>query len=683
MSGETATESQTIEKTWNEIRDLVAELSRLAQTDVTPAQFYAEYLRRIVEAMAAMGGAVWARDGNGPVELLAQIGLEAAGVLESQATRTAHDRILLSAMAQGEALVVPPRGGIAADREAANPGDLLLVVSPLKMGEDAFGVVELFQRPGARPSAQRGYVQFVKQMSGLAGSFAMARQLRQLRSRQQVWQLLENFTRSVHGSLNPRKTAYTLANEGRTFVECDRLSVCLQNGGKSMPEAVSGQDLLDRRSSSVRLLGKLATTVVRAGEAVWYAGDNENLPPQIARAANDYVEAAHARCVAIVPLFAPQPTETRNQPKVVGGPPPRVLAVLVAEWYGKAEPGDGPRERMNAVAEHGALALANAIEHHSLFLLPVWQALGWLLGLFRVHKLPRTLAILGVVAGIVAALCLVPADFTVRGDGSLEPFVRRNVFAPANGIVADLKTEHGREVAEGDVVVVLKSDELKQKLSGIQGEIQLTEKRLQSLARRPKEELPPNERAQLAADEEEQQSALASLKEQRTEIETQIASLKVTSPITGTVTTWNLTDTLTARPVQRGDILLEVADLTSEWILEVHMPEHRMGHLLDAQRDLKPDLSATFILATDPGTTYDGKIDPEALALAAELDEQHGNSVLVTVRFDKSKFGARQREFLRPGAGVTVKVHCGKRAIGYVWFHDVYEFIQSRILFRL
>ena len=38
---------------------------------------------------------------------------------------------------------------------------------------------------------------------------------------------------------------------------------------------------------------------------------------------------------------------------------------------------------------------------------------------------------------------------------------------------------------------------------------------------------------------------------------------------------------------------------------------------------------------------------------------------------------------LKVGADVKVKVHCGRAAVGYVWFHELWEFIQSRILFRL
>ena len=37
---------------------------------------------------------------------------------------------------------------------------------------------------------------------------------------------------------------------------------------------------------------------------------------------------------------------------------------------------------------------------------------------------------------------------------------------------------------------------------------------------------------------------------------------------------------------------------------------------------------------------------------------------------------------LRPGATVTGKVYCGRRAVGYVWLHDFFAYIQSRIFFR-
>jgi hypothetical protein len=52
--------------------------------------------------------------------------------------------------------------------------------------------------------------------------------------------------------------------------------------------------------------------------------------------------------------------------------------------------------------------------------------------------------------------------------------------------------------------------------------------------------------------------------------------------------------------------------------------------------------------------------------------------VLVRVAIDKT-----QLPDLRPGASVTARIDCGTRPIGYVWFHDVWEFVQTQVLFRL
>ena len=42
--------------------------------------------------------------------------------------------------------------------------------------------------------------------------------------------------------------------------------------------------------------------------------------------------------------------------------------------------------------------------------------------------------------------------------------------------------------------------------------------------------------------------------------------------------------------------------------------------------------------------------------------------MLVKVAIDKGDL-----DYLRPGADVMAKIHCGRRSLGYVWFHDVYQ----------
>ena len=50
--------------------------------------------------------------------------------------------------------------------------------------------------------------------------------------------------------------------------------------------------------------------------------------------------------------------------------------------------------------------------------------------------------------------------------------------------------------------------------------------------------------------------------------------------------------------------------------------------------------------------------------------------MLVTVDFDKQQLAE-----LRPGMTVFAKLHCGRRSIGYIWFRELFEVVQTRLLF--
>jgi hypothetical protein len=195
------------------------------------------------------------------------------------------------------------------------------------------------------------------------------------------------------------------------------------------------------------------------------------------------------------------------------------------------------------------------------------------------------------------------------------------------------------------------------------------------LAQRDEEERAQLDEGRAAAEEEELRRWLESLQAQHAILVQRKHELAITSPIRGEMITWNAPELLTSRPVSRGQHLLTVADLDGPWILELRLPDHRAGHLLDAQKARGRDLAVSFILATDPNTRYRGRIDD--VARTTELDESETPSLIVRVRFAENQIG-----LLRPGATVIAKIHCGRRSLGFVWFHELIEFVQSRVLFR-
>ena len=680
MSTEQSLNPELIEQTKQQIRSLVNEIAQLAKSDITPQEFYGEFLTRVVSALAAVGGIVWAIDDEGRLALQYQINLQQSGLRDNEEGQQQHGHLLSRVMAGGEPLLVPPHSGIGEDDDqASNPTDHLLVLGPLKTEMETLGVVEIFQRPEAGLSTQKGYLRFLVQMCDLASDFLTSRQLRHFTDRQTLWTQLEDFTGLVHASLDPRQTAYMIANEGRRLIECDRVSVAIRHGRKCRIEAVSGQDLFDKRSNTVRLLGELATKVVDTRDPIWYTGDTSDMAPQVEEAVQEYVDDSHSKTVAVLPLNRPGLREEEQDPDNPEEPEPPIGALIVEQIEDSRIP-DTMLHRVDVVAKHSSTALANAMEHQNLFLMPVWRALGNTRWVFQARTLPKTLSISAAVLVVILGLIFVPWNFELKANGSLEPVDRSEVFAKVDGVVKSVPVSHGQMVEKGQLLLELRSSDLRIQMRQLRGDLSATEQQIISKRWQIKNgRLRQEEKNQLTGE-------VQSLEEKRRSLQTQLAlleekekDLKVTSPRAGQVITWDLQNLLDGRPVGRGQVLMQVADTQGPWQLELQMPEDSMGYIVQAQRDQeKKDLPVTFILATDPGEEFEGNI--KDIHYSAEVRGEEGNTVLIKVEIADSV----DREMfpdLRPGTEVTAKVYCGRRSIGFVLLHKAFAFVQSRIIF--
>ena len=286
---------------------------------------------------------------------------------------------------------------------------------------------------------------------------------------------------------------------------------------------------------------------------------------------------------------------------------------------------------------------------------------------------------------------MVPGDFDLEGRGTLQPVTRQEVFARIDGQVVAVNVKHLDPVTAGAILATMRSTELDAKITELEGQIQARQSELQSIETlrvSERRNMTPAEEKQLTGRKQEIEVTIRSLQEQLKLHRGKKADLAIRAPLAGAVTTLDVRDRLIGRPVARGDALLSVANLEGEWELEVRMPEDRMGHILQARQELQrrrrehpgenlpEDLPVKFILATDPGVTFEGVV--KEIHHRAEVRGDDGNTVLIKVAIDKSELPQ-----LRPGASVVAKLHCGRQGIGYVWFHDLIEFVQAKILFRL
>ncbi|HIQ21981.1 MAG TPA: HlyD family efflux transporter periplasmic adaptor subunit [Planctomycetes bacterium] len=669
-----------IEETKQQIRSFVNEIAQLARADIEPEQFYGEFLQRVIAALAAVGGAVWTVEEPGRLTLGYQINLHRTNLREDQDAQIRHGLLLQKVLTSGEPVLVPPHSGQEGDQQASNPTDFLLIVGLVKTDRDVFGLVEVFQRPDTLPATQQGYLRFVVQMCEYAADYFKSRQLRHLGDRQVLWTRLEEFTRTVHSSLDPRQTAYTIANEGRRLIECDRVTVAIRRGRRCRVEAVSGQDLFDKRSNTVHLLGKLATAVVASGEDIWYTGETTDMAPQVEDAFQEYVDESHSKMVAVLPLHPPQPALEEEEDPNKREPPPPVGALIVEQIEDNRVP-DQMRHRVDVVRQHSSAALANAMEYDSLFLMPLWRKLGKSRVLVKARNLPKTVSITAALLLLIILACVVPADFELEGRGELQPVVRRDVFAEVEGTVVKVHVEHGDRVEQGQVLVELDNPTLKRNMEQVRGNLLAVEDQIATLRRRLYDRTTPqDERGKISGD-------LVELEKQEQNLENQLALYKeeakkliITSPIKGQVITWDVRRVLMDRPVQRGQKLMRIADPDQEWHLEINMPEHRTGYISRAAREIKPDLDVEYILKSQPGTKRKGNV--KEIGHAARVVGDEGNMVPIKVAIDYEQL-SRELPELRPGTQVSARVHCGRRPVGFVWLHDAIAFVQSKILFRL
>jgi len=692
MSTEQPLDPSLIEQTKQQIRTLVNEIAKLAKSELSPEEFHGEFLPRVVSALAAIGGAIWTIEDQGRLTLQYQINLQETKLRDSEENQIRHGRLLQKVMEGGEGMLVPPRSGTGGDDQAGNPTDFLLVLGPLKTELEVIGVIEVFQRPDAGPTTQKGYLRFLKQMCDIAGDFFKSRQLRHFGDRQILWTQLEEFTRGIHVNLDPRDTAYTIANEGRRLIECDRVSVAIRKGKRCRIEAVSGQDLFDKRSTTVRLLGKLATAVVTSGETVWYTGDTSNMAPQVEDAVQEYVDESHSKAVAVIPLSRPQPElEEEDDPDKREAPKPPFAALIVEQIEDSRVPARTV-QRVDVVAQHSCTALANALEYDSLFLMPLWRKLGKTRFVLKARTLPKTILVASAVILVLLSLVIVPWPFKAHCDGTLEPVLRRDVFAEIDGDVKEVYKGHNDSVKAGDLMVRLESVNLNIEIETISGDLAEVEEQIAS-----------NERHLIRAQMLTQQDALRKeqltseskeLKQKRASLLLQLdlckekqKQLEITAPIDGKVATWDPEKLLMGRPVQRGQALMRVNNPAGEWQLELLMPEKRMGHVRRKQTEIKEedagdDLTVEFVLATNPNITFEGKVTE--IHYQAEVHGDEGNTVLIKVAVDKEELVDEKNLPLaiRPGAGVSAKVVCENMPVGYVLLCDAIGYFQKNIAFR-
>lgn len=684
----TTDESSSIENIWQEIEELVLGLAQLSRTEISSQKFYSELLERAMRGVSALGGLIWVPNSAGILELQNCLGSNPESNPStplSQKEIELHRLLLKEALQKNQPITIAAHSRLTEQHLGKNPIGENLILCPLAVENNPAantGILEIIHHPPKSYAAQDGYLRFISALCELSEDYCQHQQLQKLQQLETLWEQFERFSEHVHLHLNSQQTAYTIANEGRTLINCDRLSVLQRTGQTYRLIATSGVDVIERRSESVQRLESLVDCIQSTNRPYWIMEAGQKYPPQISECLHTYLDLASSRSLMIFPLrhIIEEQIDDATEPSQVKQPASEqlVLGAIVVEQFREVDSDNTLLDRALAVSRHGGTALFNALQFESFPFFPVLKY--WSHSPIRKKKTWRnTITGMIILALICAILILTPADFTIEGSGTLQPVDQQNVFATADGVVDQILVHQGEQIQTGDNLIILRDSELELEFSRVRGEIQTTQKRLAVIHAARLELNPTDVNAlqqanRLTAEQEELNERFKSLDEQLALLKNQQDALTLKSPISGEVLTWDLQEKLLARPVQRGQRLLTVADLKGPWVLKMQVPDSEIGHVLEAQKQNQNPLNVSFLLLTNPDQTYQGSI--EKIAATAETDEEGIPTVQVTVKLDHESVKG-----LRPGASVLPQIDCGNRSLGYVWLRRLIETVQREVLF--
>ncbi len=680
----------SVDSDWQQIEEFVDRLHEMASSPVESGAFYRSLLEGCVTSLAAVGGAIWLPDVRGRWVLAQQSNFESVVQGDDENDRAAHYALLQTAAIEGEPQVFAPRSGTV--ETGGNRTDSVLLIGAVTAETptaDAkpLALIELSMRSGSSPAVQQGWKDFLATICQIASRFHTHDELRSLRADQGLHDQSLDLLHRIHKSTGLRRTAFEIANEGRRFVNADRLSVLVRRGRSWRLLAVSGADRVELRGDTAKRIQALAKKAALWGEPIDYAeaGGTETagslemqLPLELAALVEQHVDQTHVRRLVAVPFEFASESEDEEKRRRSRTP---FSAVLIAEQFsgGKGEFACQRVIELAALCEP-ALRLATQLDHFPMRLLARWS-----IGLSRfggMWGILRASLALVAVAALIAALVYVPYDFEIEAPATLMPVEQRDIFATAEGTVAEVRVTHGDQVQKDQVLAVLNDPQLALDEQQVQGEIETARKRLEAIAiartARNVREDTAGQRLPISADGQQLEKQLASLERQKEILAARRESLTLRSPIAGTLLTLDLQNLLQTRPVERGQVLFTVADTRSGWELLAEVSQDRIGHLLLAQRQTEQAMPVRFRLAGQREQVYKGHVE-EVMAIAV-LDssslEEEPPAIRVRLAVDEAELPAA-----RPGMTAQVRFDCGQRSLGYVWLHDVWETVYSWVVF--
>ncbi len=676
MSAGESRQSFSAEEVKAEVRQTIRQLSELTRSEATFDEFCETVLTKVVKLTGAHGALLWQSTNSSPPRITHKAGRPTFSLDVDEVKHTALVNEVIEKQGALGILSESVRG--SDEHHDPNATSCLLLFSPVfNRMKVCCGSLELLQRNDINENAQEGYLKFLSRIAELFPRWHEHHDLNRLTQSADQLSTTLDFVTVVHGSIDFSETAFAIANESRRLLNCDRVSFAKWNGSRCKVIAVSSQDRFDNRANVIRLLGRVATSSVSINTPLWITGSTDGLAPEIARRINEYMDESHCRTLAVIPLVKEPEVNVEAQFRPGLREKPKKLGAVIIEYFDTDVKQDQVADQCKLLIEHAQIAANNAQLHSDIFLMPLWKRMGDLQKLLFRDHIAKTITGLVALALFVLLLIFYPAKLKMKVDGVMRPEERCNVFARTEGFVTAVNFDHGDDVKVGDVLVELTNPDLDLRITETDGQMQVIDEKIKevktSLSRQV--ELNVEDSVTIGGQLDLYKSQQENLAERLELMKIKKSAQKIISPIDGKIVTWDLKRRLKDMTISANQQVVSIANFSGDWQTELRIPQNKIGYVAKAfmANDNEP-LEVEFRVATNPNIKLKGKL----VQVAARADA--GQSGIPEFRAIVDADTSELKD-LRPGAGVTAKIYCGRERLGFVWFYQIIDFLRTRVFF--
>ncbi len=279
------------------------------------------------------------------------------------------------------------------------------------------------------------------------------------------------------------------------------------------------------------------------------------------------------------------------------------------------------------------------------------------------------------IAAVVLVIALLPLQLKIPATGILEPVNRQRLYASESGIVTELPVSDGQAVRPGDVLVRLRSDELELQQAELLGALAESQARLAALETAAARGSATVNALSVESEQAELRSRILSLEQQRIVLQRRLDSLVLRASTAGTVIGRDLQQRFVGRPLQRGQVLLDVVAAETPWHLQLDIAETDLRHVLNASRQGSQSVvQVSYFTETSPEQERSTRL--ASIGTAAELNARGEWKTRITT------LAAPLTTPERPGVGVQASVSCGRRPLLYILLRRAFDVARRTILLQ-